>query len=61
MDTIFELIISTVLAAIGQVSWRLGMRGIGPIEAYDLNSLFRIFTNWQVDMGLVLYGISTLF
>ncbi len=61
MDVIFELITSTLFAAAGQVSWRLGMRSIGPLAVYDVESFFRVFTNWQVDLGLALYALSTLF
>jgi multidrug transporter EmrE-like cation transporter len=61
MDVIFELITSTVFAAAGQVSWRMGMRNIGPLEVYDIGSFFKVFTNWQVDLGLILYALSTLF
>jgi drug/metabolite transporter (DMT)-like permease len=61
VNVIYELIISTVFAAAGQVTWRLGLRNMGPLESYDLNTLFHVFTNWQVDLGLVLYGLSTLF
>ncbi|MCD1294176.1 multidrug resistance protein [Methanocella sp. CWC-04] len=61
MNVIIELLIATVLAAAGQVSWKLGMRGVGAIESYDIPTLFRMFTNWQVDLGLALYAISTVF
>jgi multidrug transporter EmrE-like cation transporter len=61
MDTIFELIISTVLAAAGQVTWRMGMKEIGPLDVYNIGSFPRVFLNWQVDLGLVLYALSTLF
>jgi uncharacterized membrane protein len=61
MNVIVELIISTLLAAAGQVTWRLGLKNIGTFDSYDINTLFHVFTNWQVDLGLVLYGLSTLF
>lgn len=61
MNVILELVISTLLAAAGQVTWRLGMKSVGTFDSYDLNTLLHVFTNWQVDLGLVLYGLSTLF
>lgn len=61
MNVIVELIISSLLAAAGQVTWRLGMKSTGTFDSYDLNTLFHVFTNWQVDVGLVLYGLSTVF
>jgi uncharacterized membrane protein len=61
MNILIELLLSTLMAAAGQVSWRMGMKSIGPIEGYDLSTLFRTFTNWQVDLGLILYGLSTIF
>jgi multidrug transporter EmrE-like cation transporter len=61
MNVIIELIISTLLAAAGQVTWRLGMKSVGTFDSYDLSTLFHVFTNWQVDLGVVLYGLSTLF
>jgi uncharacterized membrane protein len=62
MNVILELVISTLLAAAGQVSWRLGLKGMGVgLNSFDPDTLFRVFTNWQVDIGLALYGLSTLF
>jgi multidrug transporter EmrE-like cation transporter len=63
MNAIVELLISTLLAAVGQVSWRLGMRGIGEISlvSLDISTYYKVFTNWQVDLGLLLYAASTLF
>ncbi|HTX44554.1 MAG TPA: EamA family transporter [Methanocella sp.] len=61
MDVVLELAISSLLAAAGQVTWRLGMKGAGTFDSYDLGSLVHVFTNWQVDLGIALYGLSTLF
>lgn len=61
MNILLELLSATTLAAAGQVFWRIGMRSIGAIESYDLQALFKMFTNWQVDLGLIFYGISTIF
>jgi|SRR5271157_825244 len=61
MNVIVELIISSLLAAAGQVTWRLGLRNGGGLDSFDMGTIFHVFTNWQVDLGLVLYGLSTLF
>ncbi len=62
MNVVVELVISCLLAAAGQVTWRLGLKGMGGgLNFTDLNTLLKVFTNWQVDLGIVLYGLSTLF
>jgi multidrug transporter EmrE-like cation transporter len=61
MNVIVELILSSLLAAAGQVTWRLGLKGTGTFDSLDPGTLIHVFTNWQVDLGLVLYGLSTLF
>ncbi|HEY3422702.1 MAG TPA: hypothetical protein VGK13_06045, partial [Methanocellaceae archaeon] len=63
MDVTIELLISTLFAAAGQVSWKLGMRGTGSLslESFDIPTMTKVFTNWQVDLGLLLYALSTLF
>ncbi len=37
------------------------MKSVGTFESYDLKTLFHVFTNWQVGIGLILYALSTLF
>jgi multidrug transporter EmrE-like cation transporter len=62
MNVIVELVISSLLAAAGQVTWRLGLKNMGTgLNSFDFNTLFQVFTNWQVFLGLVLYGLSTVF
>ncbi len=61
MWVILELLIATVFASLGQVFWKLGMRGIGPVTNYDLVTIVKIFTNLQVDIGILFYATSTIF
>lgn len=61
MDVIIDLILSTILAAAGQVTWKLGLKSTGTFDSYDLGTLIHVFTNWQVLLGIVLYGLSTIF
>jgi drug/metabolite transporter (DMT)-like permease len=37
------------------------MLGIGPITKYDWSVIIKIFTNLQVDIGILFYAISTIF
>ncbi len=61
MDVLIDLLLSTITAAAGQLSFKLGLRSVGAVEAYDVPTLFRMFTNWQVDVGIALYALSTIF
>lgn len=61
MNVIVELILSTIFAAAGQVIWKIGMNGLGKIESFDIPTMIKLFTNVYVDIGLALYGISTIF
>ena len=61
MDVLVDLLLSTLTAASGQLAFKLGLRSVGTVEAFDLSTLFRMFTNWQVDLGIALYALSTIF
>ena len=61
MWIIFELFIAVILASIGQVFWKLGMRDLGPIINYDISIISKIFTNIFIDIGILFYGIGTIF
>lgn len=61
MRTILEILIAVIFSSIGQVSWKLGMRNLGPIINYDISIILNIFTNLFVDIGLLCYAISTIF
>jgi len=61
MDVLIDLLFSTITAATGQLSFKLGLRTIGNVDIYDFPTLLRMFSNWQVDVGIALYAISTIF
>lgn len=61
MWIILELLIAVIFASLGQIFWKLGMRDIGPILKYDLSVITKIFTNLQIDMGILFYAIGTIF
>lgn len=61
MNVLIELAISTILAASGQISWKLGMKGVGSIQNYDVLTLTRMFSNVYVVLGTMLYAFSTIF
>lgn len=61
MNVLIELAISTILAASGQILWKLGMKGVGSIQNYSVSTLTRMFSNVYVDLGVIVYALSTIF
>lgn len=61
MKAILDIIIAVTLAALGQIFWKLGMKSIGIINKYDFNTIAGIFKNLQVEIGVLLYALSTVF
>lgn len=61
MNAVFDIIIAVTLAALGQIFWKVGMKSIGLINKYDLSTLIVIFKNLHVDIGVLFYGLSTVF
>ncbi len=61
MKAIYSIIIAIILAAIGQVLWKFGMKKVGIIEDITLENIIKIFSNIYVNMGIVCYAISTIF
>ncbi len=61
MWIIVELLIAIVLASIGQIFWKLGMQEIGPVMRYDFSMITKLFTNLQVDIGILFYAVGTIF
>lgn len=61
MWIIIELLIAIIFASLGQVFWKSGLRDVGPIMKYDLSMITKIFFNLQVDIGILLYAIGTIF
>ena len=61
MNAIIIIIIGVVFAAIGQVSWKLGMNQAGQISAMNLAYISSVLLNPYVLLGFVMYGLSTVF
>ena len=61
MNTIIIILIGVILAAVGQVSWKLGMNTIGDLTNYDLATLSNMISNPYILFGLVMYGLGTIF
>ena len=61
MNVIAIIIIGVVFAAIGQVSWKLGMNQAGQLGGLDFSSLSTVLLNPFVLLGFVMYGLSTIF
>ena len=61
MNAIVIIIIGVVFAALGQVSWKLGMNQAGPLTAPNLAGIAAVLQNPYVLLGFVMYGLSTIF
>ena len=61
MSVIVIIIIGVIFAAIGQVSWKLGMNQVGQLATLDLTTLSTVLLNPFVLLGFVMYGLSTIF
>lgn len=61
MNAIIIIIIGVVFAAIGQVSWKLGMNQAGQISAMNLAYISSVLLNPYVLLGFVMYSLSTVF
>ncbi len=61
MNAIIIIIIGVVFAAIGQVSWKLGMNQAGQISAMNLAYISSVLLNPYVLLGFMMYGLSTVF
>ncbi len=61
MDTILIILVGVTFAAIGQVSWKLGMNLTGPVTGFSLSGLAAILLQPYVILGLIMYGLSTVF
>ena len=61
MNEIVVIIISVIFAAVGQVSWKMGMNQAGSLAAINFASLYAVLLNPCVLLGFVMYGLSTIF
>jgi uncharacterized membrane protein len=61
MNAIIIIIIGVIFAALGQVSWKLGMNQAGPLTTFNFATLSTVLLNPYVLLGFVMYGLSTVF
>jgi uncharacterized membrane protein len=61
MNTIVIIIVGVIFAALGQVSWKLGMTQAGQLSTLNLASLSAALLNPLVLPGFIMYGLSTIF
>jgi uncharacterized membrane protein len=61
MNAIVIIIISVIFAALGQVSWKLGMNQAGQMATINFAALSTVLLNPFVVLGFVMYGLSTIF
>jgi len=61
MNAIVIIIIGVIFAAIGQVSWKLGMNQEGQLATINLTTVSTVLLNPYVLLGFAMYGLSTIF
>ena len=61
MNTIIIILIGILFASLGQVFWKIGMNSIGAIDNFSISGIVSMFFNPLVVMGLIMYGLSTVF
>ncbi len=61
MNTILIILLGVVFAAVGQVSWKLGMNLIGPVTDFRPSDLISVFLDPHILFGLIMYALSTVF
>ena len=60
MDSIVIILLAVTLAAVGQLSWKLGMNLMGPMTDFGVRNLVAVFLNSYILFGLIMYGLSTV-
>jgi len=61
MNIFIVILAGVTLAAIGQVSWKMGMNQAGQLTALNFATLSTVLLNPYVLLGFVLYGLGTIF
>jgi uncharacterized membrane protein len=61
VNAITIIVISVIFAALGQVSWKLGMNQAEHLTSFSASSLSAVLVNSFVLLGFVMYGLSTIF
>jgi len=61
MNVIIIILIGIIFASAGQILWKMGMSGIGPLTSFSMTSALVVAFNPWVIGGLICYGLSTVF
>jgi drug/metabolite transporter (DMT)-like permease len=61
MNNVGIILMSVTFAAVGQVSWKVGMDFIGPVTDLRPSDFISIFLDPYVFFGLIMYGLGTIF
>jgi uncharacterized membrane protein len=61
MNIIVVILAGTIFAAIGQVSWKLGMNQAGQLMGINTTTLSAMLLNPYVLLGFLMYGLGTIF
>jgi drug/metabolite transporter (DMT)-like permease len=61
MNVVVIIVIGVIFAALGQVSWKLGMNQAGQLAALDPATLSTVLLNPYILLGFAMYGLSTIF
>ena len=61
MNVIIIILSGILCASLGQVFWKLGMNAVGAIENFSISGIVSMFLNPLVFLGLLMYGLSTIF
>lgn len=61
MNVILIILTGILCASLGQVFWKLGMNAVGAIDNFSISGIVSMFLNPLVFLGLLMYGLSTIF
>jgi uncharacterized membrane protein len=61
MNVIIIILTGILCASLGQVFWKLGMNAVGAIDNFSISGIVSMFLNPLVFLGLLMYGLSTIF
>jgi uncharacterized membrane protein len=61
MNVIIIILCGILCASLGQVFWKVGMNAVGAIDNFSISGIVSMFLNPLVFLGLLMYGLSTIF
>lgn len=61
MNTIIIILVGILFASIGQILWKVGVKGIGIINSFSIEGILQIGCNPYIIAGLICYGLGTIF